>query len=355
MSDRARNLTVGITALLGVAGVVVMMMLFGYAPRWFEDNYVVTIVMNSAGGLGKGSRVLMAGKNVGRIESVELTGPPKWGVMVVAAVDSKVRLPGQIKISVESPILGGSPALTLQPRPQASQTPIIYLPSDGSARIEIEDVPSLLSEFAAELRSALNASVGDLRIELRKAQANLDALTRTWVTVGTNLNELIRPRSPQTVDSDETGKTQGNVATMVARADARLRQIESVIEDMKKWVGDHELRTRIRSAVVNTDNLVKTADGGVGRLVAAVESAGASFKGLSRKYTDVADELALAIQSLRQVIMLAGSGQGTVGKALKDPAIFDNVNDAFERLSHTLDEMRMLVEKWQKEGMPLKF
>jgi phospholipid/cholesterol/gamma-HCH transport system substrate-binding protein len=355
MSERARNLTVGITALLGVVGVVVMMMLFGYAPRWFEEGYAVTVVMNSAGGLAKGSRVLMAGKGVGRVDSVELTGPPQWGVLVVAIVEAGVRLPGEVKISVQSPILGGSPALTLQPRPQASQIPITYLPADGTARIEVDHVPSLLSEFAAELQSALNASVTDLRNELGKAQANLDALTKTWVTVGSNLNELIRPRSPQTVDSDPTGKTRGNVATLVARADARLRQIEIVIEDMKKWVGDHELRSRIRSAAATAEKFVKTADGGVDRVVAVVENAGASFDGLSKKYTEVADELAQAIQSLRQVIALAGSGQGTLGKALKDPAVFDNVNDAFSRLSLALDEMRMLLEKWLTEGLPVRF
>ena len=354
MSDRARNLTVGITAMLGLAGVALMMVLFGYTPRWLEDGYVLTFEMNSASGLAEGSRVRMTGKDVGRIDSVELTGPPKWGVVVVAVIDRQIRLPEHIKVSVESPILGGSPALTLQPRAQASVKPITYLPSDGSARIEVEHVPSLLSEFASQLQSALKASIADLRTELERAQQNLDSLTKTWVTVGHNLNELIRPRSPQTVDSDDTGRKQGNVATMVARADARLKQIESVIDDMKQWVGDHELRGRLRSAAVNAEKFMKSADGGVDRLVAVAEAAGSSFDGLSRKFSDVADELAQAIAALRSVVALAGSTEGTVGKALKDPALFNNVNDAVERLSRALDEIRMLAEKWQTEGLPLK-
>jgi hypothetical protein len=31
------------------------------------------------------------------------------------------------------------------------------------------------------------------------------------------------------------------------------------------------------------------------------------------------------------------------------------MNDAAERLGKTLDEIRMLVEKWQTEGLPVKF
>ncbi len=353
MSDRLRNIIVGTTMILGIVGIAVMMLLFGYAPAWFERGYAVTIEMTSAAGLAAGSRARMSGTDVGRVASVRLAEPPKWGVELLALIRPDVRLPDNVRVSVDSPMLGGSPALTFAPPPEPTGQ---LLAHDGTARIVVNRaVPTLASQFAAELRSALAASVGDLRAELQKAQENIGALSSTWVEVGKNVNELVKPRHPSAVDSDQTGQTVGNVATVLARADARLRQLESVLDGLRAWVSDEALRRSTRELVANAGGLAVKMDAGVDRLVHTAESAGASFNQLVARFTDVAGELSGAVRSLRKTMEVAATGQGTVGRALNDPSLYNNLNDAAERLSQTLDEIKMLVEKWQTEGLPVKF
>ncbi|MDP6059398.1 MAG: MlaD family protein, partial [Pirellulaceae bacterium] len=141
MSERIRNIIVGITMLLGIVGVAVMMLLFGYAPAWLDRGYSVTIQMNSASGLAVGSRVRMSGTDVGRVTSVRLAEPPNWGVVLEAMIKHDVRLPEGVRVSVESSILGGSPALTFEIPPQRDGA---MLPTDGRGRIEVKhDVPTL--------------------------------------------------------------------------------------------------------------------------------------------------------------------------------------------------------------------
>ena len=356
MSERVRNIIVGITALLGIFGIALMLLLFGYAPAWLEGGYELTITMRSASGLAEGSRVHMSGLDIGRIASVELAAPPKWGVVLVATIEKNVQVPRGVKVSVVAPIIGGSPALSLQPVRQPQDQLPEFLPTDGTGLIEIKhDVPSILGEFAAQLQSALKASIIDLKTALEQAQDKFDALSTTWIQVGQNLNELIEPRRPDQVDHDHSGQRLGNLSTVLARADARLRELEEVVQGMKHWTSDQKLRQQIHSLVLHADSVAQKMDGAVDRLVSIAQNGGQTFDRLSAKFGAVSDNLAAAVRSLRQVIDQAGSGEGTIAKALRDPALFNNLNDAFGSFSKALDEIKMLVEKWQKEGLPLKF
>mgnify|MGYP003303712742 CR=1 FL=1 len=121
------------------------------------------------------------------IKAVVLRGAPKWGVEVVAIIGAAHDVPAGVGISVESPILGGSPALALEPpRDSDGKT---FLPRDGTALLEVrEAIPSLASHFAAEWRSGLKATVDDLREELSRAQGNLDRLAGAWVSVAEHLD-----------------------------------------------------------------------------------------------------------------------------------------------------------------------
>jgi hypothetical protein len=51
----------------------------------------------------------------------------------------------------------------------------------------------------------------------------------------------------------------------------------------------------------------------------------------------------------------ARKGDGTVGKLLNDPALYQNFNDAAERIQKAVDEMKLLIEKWKAEGVPVQF
>jgi hypothetical protein len=44
-----------------------------------------------------------------------------------------------------------------------------------------------------------------------------------------------------------------------------------------------------------------------------------------------------------------------VGKLLQDPKLYNNLNDAAVRLGQAIDEVKNLLEKVRKEGLPLKY
>lgn len=347
MSERGRNIAVGVTALVGVVGLAFMLVLFGEVPALMETGYVVRVDMASANGLSEGSRVRMAGIDIGRVTGVGFQAPPKTGVLITALVREEYRVPVGARVSAQAPLLGGSPALAIDLSRVDMSKPLEYLPTDGSASLAGESL-TLASQLAGELQSALQGPVRSLD-EIAREFA---ALSREWTRVGANVNQLIGQRSPEDVDA---GRAEGNLASVLSRTDARLRELEAVMKSARQWIDDPQLREDIKATAANARALTESLNKGVDRVVGTVEGAGEDWNKLSRRYMAVADDLSKAIGDLDKSLAALSEGKGAAGKFVTDPALYDNLNDAAARLSKLLDEARQILEKAKKEGLPVKF
>jgi hypothetical protein len=54
---------------------------------------------------------------------------------------------------------------------------------------------------------------------------------------------------------------------------------------------------------------------------------------------------------LNQLLIAARSGDGTVGKLVKDPALYDGLADAAKRLDEALAKVNLLLDKIREEGI----
>ena len=115
MEDRKRNVAVGFTAVSGLAGLVVLLLLFGYVPQFLEKGYLLNIRLPDAGGLHRDSRVTLRGIDIGRVEEIKLLPPPSTDVhVIVKQVDDRVHGTG---------LLRNGHAGTARPLPPCSAAP----------------------------------------------------------------------------------------------------------------------------------------------------------------------------------------------------------------------------------------
>jgi phospholipid/cholesterol/gamma-HCH transport system substrate-binding protein len=321
MKDHTRDFWVGLTTLSGVVGLLALLTLIGGVTHFYETGYHVTINMPAAGGLHAESRVIYNGIDIGRIDSVALRPPPQVGVVAVAMItEPGVELPDDVMVVARFPsMLGGSAVADLSRKPGPVSA---MLATDGSAVIEGEPAADFtqIAEQVAELAESF------------------DTLSREWTLVGENINQLVEPRQIQTVDA---GDIAGNLATIMARADTRLAELELAIDGFNQYVNDPELRDDVRATAANARQVSQ-------RFNDSVES-------LRDKYVAVADDLSAAVQTMKSLAEKTLSGGGTFGKMINDPALYENLNDASERLNAAIDEARLLVEKWKAEGLPVQF
>lgn len=333
MSERSRNIIVGVTALAGLAVGLFLLMLFGYVPAWLESGYEVRVHLANASGLTEGSRVRLSGIDIGRVSSVDLLDSSQRDVEVVTLIRTDIRVPRGVRVQAQSPLLGGNPAMAFDVQHLTSSDMDQVLASDGTAMIKGQAL-TLVSQFAGELEAAIREPAQ----EFEKLVQRFDRMSEQWTILGENLNQLVESRSVEQVDAQQT---KGNLTTLVARADKRLAELKAVIEGIDRWINDPQLREDVWAAAAGARRLTERGHDSLDRL--------------EKKYVAVADDLAGVIGSMRVLTDKARAGDGTVGKLFHDPSLYDNLNDTVTRLQASLDEVRLLVQKWKAEGVPVQF
>ena len=118
---------------------------------------------------------------------------------------------------------------------------------------------------------------------------------------------------------------------------------------------DEELKKNITQTAANARELTRNLSQWSTKVDGFTDDIGASVKELKQAYVNVADQLSVFIDSATKLADAARNGDGAMGKFINDPALYNNLNDAAARLSKAIDDVRLLVEKWKAEGLPVQF
>ena len=339
MGQRLRNILVGLMSITGLVCLAMILALFGYVPPALQDGYDVKVVMNDTGGLMPDSHVKLSGIVIGKVRSVSLQPLPRRGVVVKAFIEEGVTVPRQADVSVVGPILGGSPALSFRVDLLDESQLNDVLATDGSAKIE-GWAPSLTSQFADELRSAL-----------AKPFAQFERLSVQWMQVAENLNNMIEPRTVSHVDS---GQVAGNLTTVLARADSNMAQLKTAIDGMNSWLNDEQLKADVVGTAASAHKAARQLEVSVQEVGQFAVDTRENINELARRYMSLADDLSRVIVATQNAVDKAGKGEGSVGKMLNDAALYNNLNDALDRVNTAVKDFQLLIEKWKSEGVPIR-
>lgn len=343
MTERARNIAVGVTAIGAMVGLAALLLLFGQLMAWFEPAYRVQLLLPQAQGISEGAPVTLNGIRIGEVHSVALRDPPTEGIAATLRIREPHRIPDTATVTVSAPLLGGSAAVALA-APHA-QPPIDYLPTDGQAVIRGDAAGAgLLGGVTDQLMARLDAPLQ----QFETLATDVQALSQTWREVGENLKALTDARSSDAVDQ---GDAQANLATLIQRTDARLAEMRQVIAGIEQYVNDPELRENVLATTRNARQLTEKASQVAETAGATIQDAQQRFAALQERYMGLADNLSATVTDARTMLASVGEGQGTAGKLLNDPALYNNLNDAAVRLQRAIDEMQILMQKIREEGI----
>ena len=325
MTDRPRNLIVGTTTLAGLVGLGVLLFLFGYVPAFLSGGYDLTLDMPDAVELNEGSDVKLSGITVGQVKRIAFKPGDEQGVLVSVFIRDGIRVPKGSVAEVDTDLLGGTATVRLVPQANYRVGEAVsYLPEDGSAVIP-GDLGSLAGAFAS----------------LDQLTSSIENLSSEWSSVGENVNALLDPRGMAVPQQDYAPGRGPNLVNIVADINARLAQIETVVDEVRAYTGDAELRADVKATVANVR--------------ATSEAANARFNEVADRVLRLADSAAVAVDNANDVILMAKAGEGSLGKILTDPAIFDNFADTATRISMMADEATLMIQKFKEEGVPIRF
>ena len=355
MSENRRNIMVAIFVLAGLAGLSWMVFQFEDLPTWVSryDARTVTIYFPEAPGIQINSSVQFRGYPVGRVITVkppallsDLDDPAKeyYQVKVVVAISTEYAIPKNAVPKIYQRGLGSSYlAFVLEDEHISPQ-----LLADGD---QIKGVISEASEFISE-----------------GTQQKLDQLIASLMGLSDNLQGQLTNLPPEMVDRADPNLVQPNVTTTVIRLDRALKSLNIILGDVenqrniKQGLEDFSaLSSEMRETVKHTQQftteavkLVEQTSQTITNIDNLAGEFGSNFQMVAVKVQSSADALSQCLSRIERILGQVDSGEGTVGKILNDPKLYESLTDSSENFNQAITEFRELIDQWSKKGVKLK-
>jgi phospholipid/cholesterol/gamma-HCH transport system substrate-binding protein len=338
MKPFARDALTGLTAIAGVLGLATTLMLFGELRGLTDKFYTFNLHLDSAKGLLSGGPVTLNGVRSGAILEVRNADDPTRGVNLKIQIKEGVRIPAAFEVHIDRSLIGDA-SLEFTPIRDDALAGRFIAPGDSVERKAL----TFMDEIAGQLAEPITA--------INRTATNLDTLTATYDQVGHRVSDLLEPRTTQEVAAGRPA----NIPSAIAR-------IDSAVGNADLWLGDAELRADARGLVKQASSVLTGASEAVDdwRQVAGTADlqlarAGDSVADTSSRVNQALQSLSDTADEVRQSAHALNSGQGTLGMLLVNPDLYRSLQAAADRLERSLVEAQLLIEKYRKEGVPIRF
>ena len=348
MTERTRNIAVGLTVIVALILLGTLILIFTGVPQLLQTGYLVTMRFDNTYDIVEGDEVHLYGITVGKVIDVSFVNPddPAKGVAFVARIERGTRLPGNTVAVVLTKGLVGKGYLELRPegppaRDPVTGKPLAHLPTDGSAVLE-----------------GVHRGDGLFPSELTQALENVSKLAKT-------LNEALGPGEPAPAATAATSQAASSPAEGLRGTIVRLNR---TLDALYTVMGSEQNQANIKAALAAmADAAAKTNEAIVAfkefadqarqstkDMTGVVSRAGDKIDALAEKLIQDADGVSRLMVALEQAVRKADSGEGTMGKMINDPQLYNAMLDATRQLNDLLIETRQLVDTWRASGLELK-
>jgi phospholipid/cholesterol/gamma-HCH transport system substrate-binding protein len=339
MSERSRNIAVGITVIVALALLGGLILIFAGMPSLFKGGYEIRILLDSTYELAAGDPVYLTGIRVGAITHIGFADPqsPGTDILIVAKINRDVRLPGNVKPVVYTRGFIGKGYLQLNP-----------------------EGPYLVDRQGHLVRFLPTSETVVLRGEGRGSGMIPDdfrAAIRNVADLAANLNRLVGPAQPGTQPATDSA-TQPCVDISLAGTVMRLNR---ALDSITAVTGNPENQQNVRLTLSHLAQAAEQAAAAMASLqefaVQARQTATTSSQRIDElmlRLIEDAERLSELMATVNRTALQLEGGQGTAGRMLKDPQLYNNLVDATAQLNRLVAQMQLLVESWAKEGVEVK-
>ena len=366
MSERIRNVAVGITVVVALLLLAVMILIFTTLPAAFQGGYPVPMLSDSTHDVEPGLPVHFAGLRVGYVRDIRYTDPhdPTRGVTLTVRIDRAIRLPGNTAAYIYTKGFVGSAYVELKASGPAhtdprTGKPLAYLPTDGSVALQV------VHEGGGLIPDELKSAIEDLRSGFK----DLGTLAR-------NLNDLLVPPPPAAAPPEGNAPATASApAPPAADLRATLAKLGKALDGLAVMAGDPQNQANLKTSLANlaqvsgqaaelmqslkatlaqAGDTLRKADAAVGTVTTMATKAGGTLDELAPKLMDGMDKLATLLTALNRVAGKLETADGTAGKLLNDPKLYNTLLEIASQLTSLVKEFRVLTETWEKNGVGIK-
>lgn len=368
---------VGLLVAAALATLMVFVFFIGSEQKIFARKNEYEVRLENVTGLAEGNPVKMSGVTIGVIREIKLPVDPKLkSVEIVVMIDRKFseRVRGDSRIRLKKlGLLTGDAYIDVSPGtlrfpelepgsliPSQRQTDVESIISSG------EDLVDNLVQISYSLKNILQrVDRGEgLLGEITTAPETKQRLTDTFLTTLNKTNAaLTHMESGKGLAGkliyDDTYAEQltasiGSAATSLQSITASVQRgfdgNEGVVPAL---LNDPEAKARVYEIVEN----LRTTSGTLATFTASVQTGEGLLPRLlnDKVYADQAlGEFSLLARQLNEVVAKVNNGEGTAGKLIADPALYESVNDILIGINES-KLLRWLIRNRQQAGIEKRY
>lgn len=279
---------VGITVFLAIVVAIVGFRFMRDVPL-FRQSMEIATVFDRADGISSGSLVYIKGVRVGSVNGIRLTQ------------DNLVRV--EMRIDSDVPIPRGSVANLTSLGIVEGKSIVIELGS-GPGYVEFgEEIDGVYAETVMEVLGQRGEALGD---DVSNTIAELNQFLRQ---LNATLDDDTRATLDQTLRS-----TQETTARIAAILEGKQAEIDLAIDAGSRMLS--QMDTLITDSRPRVDSLMVTLEKSISDL------------------EQVREELETASVSLNEILDKINHGEGTIGRLINDPSMYENLDSLTVELNN---------------------
>lgn len=352
---RLAELRVGVLVL----GTIVILILFILSVTGdisiFADQLEIKTRFTTAEGLKSGDEVRLAGKRIGKVESVELGPVPSTPEEKMIRVNMSLDDDARNRIRTDSiATLGqqgflGDRVIDISPGTQAGDAvrdgqEIQSSPQAGLAQV-FQGANDILVQF-----NAVGKRLQDLMEDINKGEGNIGKFLHDDAFY-VNLNRTVL-ESQELVkrirEGDGTIPQLINDPKLYADLRKTTNELQAIAADLRagkgtagKFINDEKLYREAAEAAAKANAAVEKAE----RIISDLE-AGKGTVGKLFKDEKLHADLQSAIASVKSLSDRLDRGEGTAGRLMRDEALYNNMNQLSSEMVKLLYDFRQNPRKY---------
>lgn len=344
---------VGLVVLVGMIILVIAAFWLSGKP-WGAEEAQISAVFRDVGELKEGNPVVYHGVAVGRVSAIDLS-PAGTSVLVRMDVRSEVQLPPDAVVVLAPASLFGDWQAQLTTR-SAQPTLVFTEPTvpgllPGAALPDISQLTAVAARIAADIETLSD------RIEVAFTEETALDIRRTVENVQDISEQLNGFVDAQTRTLDQLA---GNALSASKNIEQTTARVDRVATQLENAVSSGEIEAILANARQASENLqqlsaqLENATGGIPGLVAQADSTMASIRTIAQRASglmatlepQVAEvgptlvEARQAITNLNQVLASVEQSEGTLGRLIEDPALYEEMQRSLTQLRRLLADLQ---------------
>jgi phospholipid/cholesterol/gamma-HCH transport system substrate-binding protein len=295
-----REVKIGIFLTGTLVILAVFILVLGDLSRLFKKpGYPVSVLFPSATGLEKGAAVRLAGVKIGYVKDIQLA---ERKAKLIMSISPNYQIPKGSKAALSSLGLLGERFLEVTP----SDAPDFCQPGDT-----LETAPSVSFDQLGSLVLSIGEEIKEVSHSLREitgeeSKAKLQKTFQNLSVFSEDLNKFM-------------GDNKDDLRAGIHSASQAAQKLDKKLEDVSRNVDE-------------TINIVK----------GVAQENKETVKSSLEKVKDLLLKLEESIRSLSESLEKINKGEGTVGKLIQDPQLYEDAREALGSVKKTIDPLNQM-------------